>query len=259
MPSTFSGDVANFRVGDMRALHCVLSATTGAITGATAANPVVISDSSHGLATGDRIRITGVVGMTELNNRDFLVEVVDANSFRLKGEDGSGHTAYVSGGTWTKYTVTDLGYTAPGSQLTISREWRDRTADQDGTSVLDKILIGEKLSGSLSLLEVTPQNLAKAFPSATLAGSAAGSRHTEGGGTLAGTHLAYANAFLLVLHPLDKADEDPAGEWRVYKAIPTDIGAVTLDHANDQALPMSIEGMADRDRTRGKRIWGYFG
>ncbi|KKL14812.1 hypothetical protein LCGC14_2511920, partial [marine sediment metagenome] len=37
------------------------------ITGATAANPVVVTAASHGLSNGDDVFVTGVVGMTQLN------------------------------------------------------------------------------------------------------------------------------------------------------------------------------------------------
>jgi hypothetical protein len=76
---------------------------TQAITGATAANPVVITSNNHGLQTGDTCRITGVVGMVEINDRTFTVTRVDANTFSLDGEDGTGHTAYSSGGTFAAY------------------------------------------------------------------------------------------------------------------------------------------------------------
>lgn len=75
---------------------------TGTITGITAANPAVVTSASHGLSSGDKIRIASVVGMTEVNQREFTVEVVNANSFQLIGEDASAYTAYSSGGTWGK-------------------------------------------------------------------------------------------------------------------------------------------------------------
>jgi hypothetical protein len=74
-----------------------------AITGATAANPVVITSNDHGLQTGDTCFIDGVVGMTEINDRTFTVTRVDANEFSLDDEDGTGHTAYVSDGTFDAY------------------------------------------------------------------------------------------------------------------------------------------------------------
>ena len=75
------------------------------ITGATRANPVVITSANHGFITGDRIRITNVNGMTQLNNQTFTVSVVNANSFRLRNStntsniNGSGYSSYSSGGT----------------------------------------------------------------------------------------------------------------------------------------------------------------
>ena len=74
----------------------------GSITGATAANPVVITATAHGLATGDEVRIASVGGMTELNQNEYTIVKVDANSFQLAGVDGSAYTAYTSGGTWGK-------------------------------------------------------------------------------------------------------------------------------------------------------------
>jgi hypothetical protein len=71
----------------------------GSITGATQADPVVITATAHLFADGDEIEIQGVGGMTELNGRRFIVANQAVNSFELEGEDGTGHTAYTSGGT----------------------------------------------------------------------------------------------------------------------------------------------------------------
>ena len=76
---------------------------TQAITGATAANPVVITSNNHGLQTGDTCFIESVVGMTEINDETFTVTRVDANTFSLDGEDGTLYVPYVSGGTFDAY------------------------------------------------------------------------------------------------------------------------------------------------------------
>lgn len=76
------------------------SATTGSISGATAAAPPVITSTSHGLSTGDRIRIHSVSGMVELNGLYAVITVVDTDSFSLDNTDGTAFTAYTSGGTW---------------------------------------------------------------------------------------------------------------------------------------------------------------
>lgn len=77
------------------------------ITGATAANPVVITSNAHGFSNGDKISIRGVVGMVELNvETAFTLANVATNTFELAGVDGSAYTAYTSGGTATKAAAT---------------------------------------------------------------------------------------------------------------------------------------------------------
>lgn len=82
------------------------------ITGATQANPVVITSASHGYSNGDEIFIYDVVGMTELNGKSYLVANVAANTYELQDSDGNnidgtGYTAYTSGGVGQKiYEIT---------------------------------------------------------------------------------------------------------------------------------------------------------
>ena len=73
------------------------------ISGATQANPVVITATGHGYSNGDEISISGVVGMTELNNKRYLVANKTTNTFEITNVDGTningtGFTAYTSGG-----------------------------------------------------------------------------------------------------------------------------------------------------------------
>ena len=69
------------------------------ITGATQANPVVVSAAAHGYSNGDEVFIAAVVGMTEINGFRFIVANKTAGTFELTGIDGTGYTAYISGGT----------------------------------------------------------------------------------------------------------------------------------------------------------------
>ena len=73
--------------------------TTAAISGATAANPVVVTATGHPFTDGEQVIITGVVGMTEINNRRFTVQSKTTNTFELADENGSAYTAYSSGGS----------------------------------------------------------------------------------------------------------------------------------------------------------------
>ena len=73
------------------------------ISGATQANPVVITATSHGYSNGDEISITSVSGMTELNNKRYLVANKTTNTFEITNVDGTNingtsFTAYTSGG-----------------------------------------------------------------------------------------------------------------------------------------------------------------
>ena len=51
--------------------------------------------------------------MTEINDTLFTVTRVDANNFTLDGEDGTGHTAYTSGGTAHATLSTDISLMLP--------------------------------------------------------------------------------------------------------------------------------------------------
>ena len=93
----------------------ILTETTTSITAATAANPVVVTAASHGLSNGDRVYITSVTGMTQLNNREFTVANKTTNTFELSGIDGTGFDTYSSGGAvgkivevTTTYSVTEI-------------------------------------------------------------------------------------------------------------------------------------------------------
>lgn len=85
-----------------------------AMTGATAANPVVVTAPSHGLSDGDEIRITKVGGMTELNGRSFVVSAAALHTFALvdsNGDpiDGSAFESYTAGGELREKASTFTG------------------------------------------------------------------------------------------------------------------------------------------------------
>jgi hypothetical protein len=93
----------------------LLTETSQNITAVTQANPAVVTITSHTFTNGDRIFISGVAGMTQLNNREFTVANTTANTFELSGIDSTGFDAYTSGGTAAKivevtttYSVTDI-------------------------------------------------------------------------------------------------------------------------------------------------------
>jgi hypothetical protein len=78
---------------------------TATITGATAADPVVIT-AANDFTDGDIVAIDGVVGMVELNDNTYTVASASATTFALSGIDGALFTEYTSGGIATKLMST---------------------------------------------------------------------------------------------------------------------------------------------------------
>ena len=82
----------------------IVTETGKTISGATKANPVVITATSHGFSNGDHVIIASVGGMTELNGVTGIVANKTTNTFELTDVDGtninsSAFTTYTSGGT----------------------------------------------------------------------------------------------------------------------------------------------------------------
>jgi len=69
------------------------------ITAITQADPAVVTVASHGFDNGDIVNITGIVGMTELNDRHFVIGGQTGTTFQLLNEDSTGFTAWSSAGT----------------------------------------------------------------------------------------------------------------------------------------------------------------
>ena len=115
-------------------LGALVGQATQSITGITKANPGVITYSgADTYANGDRVLVTGVVGMTEINNR--IVEVANvntaANTFEASGLNTSGFTTYSSGGTlkeivsvaaanYTEGVIFDLQFAQAADTLYIA-------------------------------------------------------------------------------------------------------------------------------------------
>jgi len=83
-----------------------------AITGATQANPCVLTIVGNTYAIGDWIFVTGIAGMTQLNGRYFSVTNVAGNNVTIANLNGvainaTAYGAYTSGGTSARvYTIT---------------------------------------------------------------------------------------------------------------------------------------------------------
>jgi hypothetical protein len=89
----------------------ILEAAT-TISGATQANPGVITDVAHGYVTGDWVFISAVGGMTQLNGNYYIVVKTGANTYTLTDLNGNAintttYGTYTAGGTAQRvYTIT---------------------------------------------------------------------------------------------------------------------------------------------------------
>jgi hypothetical protein len=82
------------------------------ITAMPAATPVRFTVTGHQIPDGWKVKITGVKGPTQLNDRELYAKVVDANTIEFNALNAADLPAYVSGGYLEYYLPVDLsGYT----------------------------------------------------------------------------------------------------------------------------------------------------
>ncbi|MDQ3125326.1 MAG: pilus assembly protein TadG-related protein [Pseudomonadota bacterium] len=95
--------------------------TTGSsksISGITRATPGRVTSSGHGFVTGDWVWISGVIGMTQINDRAFRVVRISNSAYSLEAWNGSswsavnttsgnGYSNYSSGGIARKCLLSD--------------------------------------------------------------------------------------------------------------------------------------------------------
>ena len=104
-PGTYLNAVRGTVTGSTNITGAVinLTGTQRTITAATKARPVVITSNGHGFANNDVVWITGVSGMTQINNKAYIVRNRTANTFQLYTlagglVDGRGYSTF-SGST----------------------------------------------------------------------------------------------------------------------------------------------------------------
>lgn len=154
------------------------------ITGATKANPAVLTVAGHGHAAGTWVRVSGVLGMTELNGKYYEVRNPTANTFQLysvpdgAAVDSSLFTAYTSGGTieavyelaspYTSADLEGLNFDQYRDQLKItSRDdlpirnlvRADHTSWSLVTEAIEDSAVGPTITGSSSSAAGSAQTL----------------------------------------------------------------------------------------------------
>jgi len=87
------------------------------ITGATKADPCVITAVAHGYSNGDEVFIYEVAGMEELNGKSYLVSNVTTDTYEITDVDGNdidstAYSTYTSGGVSTRIVEVDTPYSS---------------------------------------------------------------------------------------------------------------------------------------------------
>lgn len=103
------------------------------ITGVTKANPAVVDfgfEKNH--RTGDKVDISSVGGMTELNGNTYTITRVDNFSFSLDGVDSTSYGTYTSGGAavrpysietpWIESELFDLQFSQSADVMWITHQ-----------------------------------------------------------------------------------------------------------------------------------------
>ena len=92
-----------FTLSTITGIMTLTADSSPSIANITNANPgVVTTGIAHGFSNGDKIWITGVNGMTQVNDMLFTIAGASGSAFNL-GVDTSGYGAYTSGGLASKF------------------------------------------------------------------------------------------------------------------------------------------------------------
>lgn len=122
------------------------AASAKSISGITRASPGVVTANSHGLATNDYVWISGVSGMTQINNRTYKVVRIDSNKVSLQYQSGgnwyalntsSGYSSYSSGGQIRKCTRSDCFITITSNNHGLSEDEGVQITGVNGMSALN--------------------------------------------------------------------------------------------------------------------------
>lgn len=146
------------------------------------------------------------------------------------------------------YNGLDLGHTKGGVEVSYEPVYKDVSVDLYGETVVEKYLIGEKLSAKVPLAESTIANFRNAIPQSTFAG-AANKRITIG--AKAGKK-ATEDAYQLVLHPVTEGTR--VNDIVIYKAYSGD--TIVVGHTNDgeKIIEVTFYALLDESRSDGNYL-----
>lgn len=134
-----------------------------------------------------------------------------------------------------------LGHTKGGVTVSYEPTYHDVAVDAYGETVVDKRLLGERLSATVPLAEATLANLQVAIPE----GTTSGSKLTIGSSV--GDSLA-DEAKELVLHPVENASDNLDDDVVFHTAVVA--STVELPYQNDGERIIEVEFVALLDESK---------
>lgn len=146
------------------------------------------------------------------------------------------------------FNSADLGHTKGGVEVSYEPVYKDVAVDKYGETVVEKYLIGEKLTAKVPLAEFTIANLKAAIPQASYAG-AANTRITIGASA---GQAAKVDSAQLVLHPIGEGTR--AFDVVLHKAYVA--SQITLAHKVDdeKVIEVTFEALLDETKSDGNYL-----
>jgi hypothetical protein len=121
-------------------------ATGQAITGATNANPCVLTVVAHGIVDHAPVKVAGLGGMLELNDKLVIAETLTVDTIRLVGIDSTNYGVWTSDGTIQVATMTSH---CEQTQYNFSSGSTPVTEDETNCGVVTNV--GAPRLGSVSI------------------------------------------------------------------------------------------------------------
>lgn len=146
------------------------------------------------------------------------------------------------------YNGVDVGHTIGGVEAVYTPEYHDIMVDRYGTSIAEKVLVGEQFTAKVVLAESTIANILVAIPNGT-----DNTGHMTGGSLIG--NLASANAAQLVLHPLENEASDLSLDIVIYKAVSTDAVTFPLKNDGETAFEVTFTALIDESKSDGNYLF----
>lgn len=133
----------------------LVTETADTITAITKANPGVVTAVNHLFSNGDKILLTDIGGMAELNNRIVTVANKTTDTFEISGVNTTDYTTYTTGGSASKLIKVTTTYTADELQELRFAQYNDVLYITHSNHPLRKLSRSSNTSWTLETVQLT--------------------------------------------------------------------------------------------------------